>query len=309
MERKKRLHREGSRSKGRTGRIPDDRRRRRRRDIHRLRDHRSEDRDEPSSQAPLEPEAPGDAVIRGLDEISIDLAEVVRLIHSTTVATNTTSRNGRCHGSHRERRTPRHARDPARTKPEPEVFNTRWTSPSPSFREDARSTSTSASTRRGVVLALDMDELALAVEQLVAQRVDAIAVCFLFSYSTTGTNARRGSSSRSGIRSWSLDLGPHPAAVARYERAVTTVADAYVKPAMKTYLGALQRTLATSATAGISSYAVERRHHTAAGLRNGPSRRFCPARRVLSRPRARREVAIENLIVIDVSAPASTHRS
>ena len=255
---------------------------------------------------PSTPEAPGDAVIRGLDEIGIDLAEVVRLIHGTTVATNTIiQRTGAVTGligseGHRDMLEIRRG-----TKPEPEVFNTRWDEPVPLVpRRRALDVHERLDAQGGVVLALDVDELALAVEQLVAQGVEAIAVCFLFSY----VDDRHEREARQLIRerypelevSTSADILPQ---WREYERAVTTVADAYVKPAMKTYLGALQRTLATS---GYSRDLLVMRSNggimTAAGAQERPIETFLsgPAGGVVAGLAHGREVAIENLIVIDV---------
>jgi N-methylhydantoinase A len=252
------------------------------------------------------PGAPGDAVIRGLGDLGIDLADVERLIHGTTVATNTIiQRAGAVTGliaseGHRDMLEIRRG-----TKPEHEVFNTRWSEPIPLVpRRRALDVKERLDARGRVVLELDARELELAVDHLVHQGVEAVAVCFLFSY-MDDVHERRAKK---------LIADRHPALEVstsaeilpqwrEYERAVTTVADAYVKPAMKRYLGALQAELDRS---GYERDILVMRSNggvmTAEGAQERPIETFLsgPAGGVVAGLAHGREAGLENLVVIDV---------
>jgi N-methylhydantoinase A len=255
---------------------------------------------------PSTPEAPSEAVIRGLGDLGVDLATVERLIHGTTVATNTViQRAGAVTGliaseGHRDMLEIRRG-----TKPEHEVFNTLWSEPVPLVpRRRALDVRERLDARGRVVLELDAEELELAADHLVGQGVEAIAVCFLFSYMDDGheRQAKQVIADRHpGLEvSISADILPQ---WREYERAVTTVADAYVKPAMKRYLGALQTELARS---GYERDLLVMRSNggvmTAEGAQERPIETFLsgPAGGVVAGLAHGREAGVENLIVIDV---------
>jgi N-methylhydantoinase A len=255
---------------------------------------------------PSTPGAPSEAVIRGLGDLGIQLADVERLIHGTTVATNTIiQRAGAVTGliaseGHRDMLEIRRG-----TKPEHEVFNTCWSEPIPLVpRRRALDVRERLDARGRVVLDLDTEELSLAVDHLVGQGVEAIAVCFLFSYMDDAPERQAKQlivERHPGIEvSASADILPQ---WREYERAVTTVADAYVKPAMKKYLGALQTELARS---GYERDLLVMRSNggvmTAEGAQERPIETFLsgPAGGVVAGLAHGRDAGVENLIVIDV---------
>jgi N-methylhydantoinase A len=193
------------------------------------------------------PHDPSRAVLSGLLDIGIDLRDVDRLIHGTTVATNTIiQRKGAVTGfitspGHRDILHVRRG-----TKPESSVFDLLWHEPEPLVPRHLRVDVDERLDYRGrEVRPLHLEELALAVQHLVSHGVESIAICFLFSY-LNQEHERRAEEFIAAAHpelhvSTSSEILPQ---WREYERASTTVADAYVKPVMGLYIDALADSLA-----------------------------------------------------------------
>ncbi|MCI0636645.1 MAG: hypothetical protein L0206_22400, partial [Actinobacteria bacterium] len=130
------------------------------------------------------PGDPAQAVVDGLTELGVPLASVERLIHGTTVATNTIiQRNGAVTGlitteGHRDVLALRRG-----NKPEADVFDLTWREPEPLVPRFLRLDVRERLDYRGrVVHPLALDELEAAAGHLVAHGVESVAICFLFSY-------------------------------------------------------------------------------------------------------------------------------
>lgn len=192
------------------------------------------------------PEHPSRAVLSGLLDIGIDLRDVDRLIHGTTVATNTIiQRKGAVTGfitspGHRDILQIRRG-----TKPESSVFDLRWDEPEPLVPRYLRVDIDERVDSRGrVIRPLDLRELAFAVEHLVSHGVESIAICFLFSYLNSDHERRAEEFIASTYPGREVSISSQILPQWReYERASTTVADAYVKPVMGSYLGDLAAAL------------------------------------------------------------------
>ncbi|WP_160123490.1 hydantoinase/oxoprolinase family protein [Rhodovarius lipocyclicus] len=95
---------------------------------------------------------------------------------------------------------------------------------------------------------LPMDEAALdaIAETLKAKQIEAVAICFLHSFTNDAHERRAGeilAAKLPGLSiSLSCDVCPE---VREYDRASTTIANAYVRPLMDTYLARLQQGLAS----------------------------------------------------------------
>lgn len=188
------------------------------------------------------PHDPASAVLKGLEDLGLAFTSFARVIHGTTVATNTIiQRNGAPTGiittvGHRDALEIRRG-----IKPESEVFNTLWHQPEPLVPRYLRLDVDERLDYRGrEVVALDLDQLAAAAAHLVAHGVEAVAVCFLFSY-LDGRHEQQAArwlhDSHPGLEvSLSSQILPQ---WREYERLATTVCDAYVKPTMKHYVGNL----------------------------------------------------------------------
>jgi N-methylhydantoinase A len=193
------------------------------------------------------PDDPSRAVLQGLREVGAQLSRVTRLVHGTTVATNTVvERRGAPTGflttaGHRD--IPQIRRG---NKPESEVFNLLWEEPEPIVPRHRRvDVAGRLDSRGGELVPLDPTELAAAADHLVAQGVESVAICFLFSY-LNGEHERRAAAVLAE-RHPRLELSLSSEILPQwreYERASTTIADAYVKPTLSRYLGRLESSLA-----------------------------------------------------------------
>src|SRR5690606_5867597 len=92
-----------------------------------------------------------------------------------------------------------------------------------------------------VVTPLDMDSLEREVDELVQDGVNAIAICFLFSFLNPIHERQAAEFIRKRypdiMVSLSSDVDP---AFREYERSCVTAFDAYVKPTLDAYLAAIE---------------------------------------------------------------------
>lgn len=92
---------------------------------------------------------------------------------------------------------------------------------------------------------LDEEEVARIAERLRELEVEAVAICLLHSYANDAHERRVAEIIAATLPDLSLSLSCEAAPLIReYERASTTVADAYIRPAFRTYLGRLESALA-----------------------------------------------------------------
>ena len=95
------------------------------------------------------------------------------------------------------------------------------------------------------ILRPDLARVRASVRRLVDQGVDSIAVCFLHSYRNAAHEKEVLDLIRHEFRGLEVSISSQVAPEIReYERTVTVVANAYVKPALRSYLGRLERSLA-----------------------------------------------------------------
>ncbi|MFN8224821.1 MAG: hydantoinase/oxoprolinase family protein [Gaiellales bacterium] len=199
------------------------------------------------------PEDPSRAVVQGLSELGLDPTRIARLVHGTTVATNAIiERRGATTGfltteGHRD--IPEIRRG---NKPESEVFNLLWDEPEPLVPRHLRCDVAGRLDAYGAeVEPLALDEVEAAVDHLVAQGAESLAICFLFSYLDPAHELAAAEVARARHPGLWLSLSSDVLPQWReYERASTTIADAYVKPVMAGYLGHLADSLAAGGVVG-----------------------------------------------------------
>ncbi|OUL99987.1 hydantoinase/oxoprolinase family protein [Variovorax sp. JS1663] len=155
-----------------------------------------------------------------------------------------------------------------------------------------------------VVEALDEEEVIAAIDSLVAQGAQAIAVCFLFSFVNPAHERR--------VRELALERHPHlmvslssevDPAFREYERTTITAFDAYVKPVLDRYLANLEGHLA-DAKVPVPLLVMQSR----GGLCSAEVARLRPVRLFLSGPAAGvigarmvgEEAGRRNLITADI---------
>ena len=201
-----------------------------------------------TANVPTTPTAPDDGIFDGVKKVlrsaGRSIAEVASLIHGTTLATNALL----------ERRGARTAlittdgfRDSIEIGTESRYDQYDLSAPRtpPLLDRSNRFTVRERIDARGnVVVPLDYAQLGTLVNQLKERDIESVAICFLHSYANGSheyETARFLSSALSGVPlSLSCEVCPE---IREYERATTTVANAYVRPLMEQYLLRMQERL------------------------------------------------------------------
>ena len=253
---------------------------------------------------------PSEGVIAGIKEIinqtNISPAEISVFAHGTTVATNAVlERKGASLGLlttegfrdvleiGRQMRTQMYS---VRLKPETPIFL------APGARR------LGVVERIGpdgsIVKPLDEDSLKKAVEELLIQGVEAVAIAFLFSFINPEHELRAREIISKKWPSLTISISSEVDPVFReYERTVVTAFDAYIKPTVDTYLSNLSEALEKE---GIS--APLQVMQSRGGLAGGKTARARPVRLFLSGPAGGviggleegKESGFENLITVDI---------
>lgn len=258
---------------------------------------------------------PSDAVIKSVAELrerwNVDPATVARFAHGTTVATNAVlERKGARIGLvttagfrdvieiARQLRTQVYR---AILEPEAPVFLAPRR-----LRKEVRERVGSAGE---IVTPLDEADLVRAADELAAAGVEAIAICFLFSFRNPAHEKRAAALIRERhpglVLSLSHEVDP---AFREYERTVVTAFDAYVKPTVDHYLRRLEEGLAASGV-GAPLQVMQSR----GGLANARIARERPVRLFLSGPAAGviggqvvgTSAAADDLITIDIGGTSA----
>ena len=264
----------------------------------------------PSSRA--DPSAPVRTVLeRLLPKWSIPAGSVDRFVHGTTVATNAVlERKGARLGllttagfedvieiGRQNRR---------------QIYELLLKPETPSFLAPG-------ARRQGVIESIRPDgevetplnpaSLARAVDALVAQGVQAVAVCFLFSF----VNPAHEQAAAAFIRerhpelvvSVSSDVDP---AFREYERTVVTAFDAYVKSGLDRYLAAMEKDLVAAGVPARLQLMQSRGGVCSSRIaRQRPIRLFLsgPAAGVVGAREVGRSVGLEDLITVDIGGTSS----
>ncbi|WP_366658199.1 hydantoinase/oxoprolinase family protein [Fodinicurvata sp. EGI_FJ10296] len=267
------------------------------------------------TKVPSTPEDPGAAVRRILDQVlddwGIDAPQIVRFVHGTTVATNAVlERKGARIGLlttegfkdvleiGRQNRT--------------QIYDLILRPETPGFLVPG-------ARRRGVLESigptgevekpLDEASLAAAVAHLVAQDVDAIAICFLFSFANP-VHERQAAAFIAQrhpeiMISLSSDVDP---AFREYERTCVTAFDAYIKPRLDRYLAGMEDDL-KSAGAPAPLQIMQSRGGVCSSViaRRRPVRLFLsgPAAGVIGACAAGAEAGLKDLITVDIGGTSS----
>ncbi len=132
----------------------------------------------------------------------------------------------------------------------------------------------------GVIKPLDEMSVLRAVKRLVADQVEAIAVCLLHSYRNPDHEQRIRALIKQHFPQISVSISSEVVAeISEYQRFVTTCANAYVQPLMDRYLARLERELAARGFRG-----ALRLMHSAGGLVSLDEAREFPIRLLESGP-------------------------
>ena len=193
--------------------------------------------------------APEDAIIDGMHQVctkgGIGPGEIAQIIHGTTLATNALIER---RGAKTALITTQGFRDviEMRTESRFEQYDLNLRLPEPLLPRNRRYTLPERMGARGdVLIPLDQAEVEALADQLRAAKYESIAVGFLHSYVNPAHEravAEVLAEKLPGVLvSLSSDVSPQ---MREYERFNTTIANAYIKPLMKSYLDRLRDRLA-----------------------------------------------------------------
>ncbi len=176
-----------------------------------------------------------------LKEAGVTASDVVEVCHSTTAATNAVlERKGAKVGLI----TTKGFRDvlEVRRLRTPTLYDLFYEPPDPLVPRYLRLEVDERMDAAGQVLTpLDTDEVRQKIEQLLAEGVESLAVCFINAYRNPVHERAIGELARDEYRDLFVSLSHEVvSAIREYERTSTTVANAYLMPVMNTYLRSLR---------------------------------------------------------------------
>jgi N-methylhydantoinase A len=242
---------------------------------------------------PSTPSNPAEAIIAGLKELcaahDIPVGEVTRLCHGSTVATNALIQRK---GADCALITTKGLRDVIEIgrQTRPVVDSHEIDSPPPLIPRKHRYELGERLLSTGEVLhPVPEEELAALIETIRAEGLQAVAVCFLFSYVNPDHEAQVGAALRAALPGVSVSLSSEVQPEFReFERFTTTVVNAYLQPRLEHYIETLISDLSTTipkAQVGINQ--------SSGGLMSLDVARAFPVRMALSGPAAGVVGAIE----------------
>ncbi len=230
------------------------------------------------------PHDPSEAALIGIEELvamaGIRLADVGEMVHGTTLVTNAViERKGAKLGLI----TTQGFRDILEmgTEQRYDIYDLFLQFPEPLVARRLRLEVAERVDRDGaVVTPLDREAVRAALRRLVAEGVEAVAVCFLHSYRNPEHERIVGEIARAEFQQLAVSLSSEVVAeLWEYQRCVTTCANAYVQPLMDRYLQRLERELAARGFSG-----TLRLMHSAGGLVAPETARAFPIRLLESGP-------------------------
>jgi N-methylhydantoinase A len=196
-------------------------------------------------KTPSVPSSPGQALLNAIGGAEIPMGDVGGLVHGTTVATNALiERTGARVGflvtqGHED--IPYIQRINRKT-----LYDLRWQKPKPLLqsRRDAAGVPERIGAEGQVIRELDEDAVVRQCAVLKANGVEAIAICLLFAYVNPEHEARVKAIVERELPGIPVSVSHEVAPIWReYERASTTIADAYLKPLMRRYVDSLTAAL------------------------------------------------------------------
>lgn len=198
---------------------------------------------------------PSQAVLEGLERLlkeqSVHPGAVDRLIHGTTLVTNTLIERS---GSRTGLITTRGFRDALEIGREGryDIYDLFLELPEPLVERRLRLEAPERMNVRGEILEpLNTDAVSAACARFIEEKVDTVAVCFLHAYANPDHELKAAEVVREMMPDATLSLSHEVAPELReYDRTSTTVANAYVQPLAERYMAGLEKGLLA---AGVSA--------------------------------------------------------
>jgi len=190
----------------------------------------------------------GEAIVAGLSDLirqaGVSPADITEIVHGTTTASNTILQKVGAVTGVLTTEGFRDILEIGRIRT-PTMFDLAWRKPEPlSPRRHRRGVRERMDARGNVVTPLDEAEVIRIAGEMVQEGVQALAICFINSYINPDHERRARDLIESAYPqlqvSASCDVLPE---IKEYERTSTTVVNAYILPAMRTYLARLDKDL------------------------------------------------------------------
>src|SRR5215510_6714894 len=189
-----------------------------------------------------------EAILSGLDRLGVAAADLHRIVHGTTVATNTALEGNGARlavlltAGHRDVLVVGRGNRLA-------LYNIKARPVRPLVpRAQAIEIRERLGADGSVLIALDEAELGAVAERLAADGIEAVAICFLHAYANPAHEQRAAALIAGRLPSATVTSSAEVLPEFReYERFSTTALNAYVAPRMRRYLGDLDRRLAAAA--------------------------------------------------------------
>lgn len=191
------------------------------------------------------PDNLGEAIVQGLgrliEQAGIAASDIVEIVHGTTTASNTILQKVGAKTGVITTEGFRDILEIGRIRT-PTMFDLAWSKPEPlAPRRWRRGVKERIDARGQVVTPLDEAQLLSEARVLVDEGVQALAVCFLNSYINPAHEQRAKSLLREHFPNLSLSISSDVLPeIKEYERTSTSVVNAYILPAMMTYLSRLK---------------------------------------------------------------------
>jgi len=199
---------------------------------------------------PSTPENPATAIVSGLRELAAahgcPLQEVSRLAHGTTVATNALVQRKGCSVALVTTRGFRDLVEIGR-QTRPDLYDLQRDYPDPLVPRRRRLEVTERINAAGAVhLPLDTAEVDEAIARIRDMEVEAVAVCFLFSFLNPMHERRVAEQIRTALPGMHVSTSSAVQPEFReYERFTTTIVNAYLQPVLSGYMSSIETDLAS----------------------------------------------------------------
>jgi N-methylhydantoinase A len=231
------------------------------------------------TKASTTPDNPAEGVLTAISRSELSLPAATTFFHGTTLGINTMLEHKGARTGLITTKGFRDVLEIARMKWP--MYQLHWDQPQPLVPRYLRREVTERVTADGRVLQpLDEGEVSLVVADLVAEGVEAIAVCFLHSYAFYEHEVRVGEIITAEHPHLSVTLSHRVTNEYReYERTATTVSDAAIKPRLTSYIDRLAQALRSERYSG--SFLVTRCDGGVMGADEAKER---PIRTLLSGP-------------------------
>ncbi|MEZ4498608.1 MAG: hydantoinase/oxoprolinase family protein [Thermomicrobiales bacterium] len=203
-------------------------------------------------KTPSVPAKPGQALLNAIAGVGIPMKAIGGLVHGTTVATNALIERKGARVAFLT--TAGHEDIPYIQRINREtLYNLRWSKPRPLLqcRNDTYGVPERLSSEGLELRPVDADAVVAHCRRMRDEGIEAVAICLLFSYVNPDHELQVQQIVERELPGVPVSVSHAVAPIWReYERASTTIADAYLKPLMRRYVGSLSESLTS---AGLSA--------------------------------------------------------